>query len=115
MWHVVVPLDQRGQWTRARNHLLVERPHGVSDWRAMRVDEERRARVVGLHIVPREMNFPYELERKRRKIIARQGTVVRARHEHVVDVEQKPAAGSRGDFAEKPDFGDRAFYELHIG
>ena len=93
----------------------VERPDLVSDRRSVRVDEKRAVGIVGFAVMAAEVDFLHPVERERVQIGPRIGAVVLGRDEHVVDVEQQPAAGPPRQLGEKVDLGDRAFGEPHIG
>ena len=81
----------------------------------MSIDQQRCAGFVALLVMASEMDFFDARKRKRIKIKLRAGAMIFCLHEHVVDVEQEPAAGAARNFGEKCRLRYIAFLELEIG
>ncbi len=106
---VRVPLDQRRHAAEARHGGFEQRPHFRCDRRAMRIDHDRPGGVEA-----GEVDFRHGCRRNGGEIGQRIDTMVACIDVDVVDVDQQPAAGARGDRRHELVLGDRRFREREI-
>src|SRR6516225_9830093 len=109
IWNVIVPFDDRGDRSDASDDACIKLPHRLRHGRRVSIDQQRRASVVDVPIVPAEMDFLHPFEWKLVQIVLRTGAEISGRDEHVVDVEQQPASGPPRHFGKEFNFRDGAF------